>query len=357
MTIVGVLGVAVALSMVVVSHEFGHFLAARMFGVKVLTFDVGFGPVVWKRLIGETEWRLCAIPAGGQVKMLGEGTDAVDDKDKGRSFAELAVWKKSVVVVAGAVGNIILGIVVFWALYFFGVAAEAPQIGAVEGGSPAYSAGLLAGDRVVSVGGVRVDSWKKVAESVNAHPGSKVDMVVERGGRSFGVVLVPSARAGVDVVKRDVVVGYAGMRSSGRRVVVREDVGTALVSSLKQCWYATSVVFLALVRLVGGYLPMSVLAGPIQIAKGVSASASAGLEPFLTLCAFLSVNLGVFNLVPSLPFDGGFLAFFAVEAVRRRPVSEKTMVYAQKFGFALLVVLLVVVLYNDLVAIGLGRGR
>lgn len=428
----------IVLGVLVFFHELGHFLVARFFNVGVEKFSLGFGPRLFGKKIGMTDYRVSAIPLGGYVKMVGElPDDEVDESQIELSFSHKNVWKRICIVAAGPVFNVILAILIFYFLFLtIGYETSRPIIGELAQDSPAVEAGLKSGDRVIAVGDTRVVAWEDIGLAVEESKGKPIRFLVDRNGEeialsltpemkkaetvlgdeteiayigaspSYSIVLIdhvqfgtPAAKAGLHIgdqldtidgkkIKRlrdvsEVIGGSDGRElefrviRKGKPVVLKiipEKVKTGEnevyrvgiqmghdmirkrlgpidsgVESLKRTWFLTSLMCRALYKMVVQELPGSDLGGPILIAKIAGDQARAGVDRFISLIAFISLNLAILNLFPIPVLDGGHLMFYAIEIVKRSPVSIRTREVAGMIGMSLLMMLTVYVFYNDIV--------
>jgi len=342
----------VALGALVFVHELGHFLVAKRSGVRVQRFSIGFGPVIFSWRRGETEYAVSAIPMGGYVKMLGED----DDDEPGvamepeRAFSTQPVWKRAAIVGAGPVMNFIFAFVVYAALFAtIGVElpSNEPRVGGVSAGMPAEQAGLKPGDRVVSIDGQPVKTWEELSGMVLASKGRALNVVVDREGAQVPLQVTPQLQGGRTMFGEETDSVYRiGIEASHdwSRVGPAESIGMAA----QQTWTASVVVLKGLTLMLQGRVPLSELGGPIAIARAAGQQAQAGASRFLSMLAFLSVNLGVLNLLPIPALDGGHLAFFAIEGLMRRPLRQRHREIAQQVGVLLLITLMVFVFYNDI---------
>ncbi len=350
-----VLSFVVALGVLVFVHELGHFLVAKRLGVKVLRFSIGFGPVLlgWRR--GETEYALSAFPLGGYVKMLGEGDDEESEGEPAlaephRSFANQAPGRRAAIVCAGPAMNFVFAFVTY-ALLFMMVGIEMPsnepRVGGVSAGLPAEKVGLQLGDRIAAVNGTAITTWEALSRMVMQSDGAALTLTVERAGAEFPVTITPAlhetrsmlGEPGAKVYR----IGIEAPRQWEAVGPVR-----AIGVAAEQTWVVTSMVAGGLVAMVRGRVPLRELGGPIAIARAAGQQARAGLRYFLSMLAFLSINLGVLNLLPVPALDGGHLAFFAVEGLMRRPLRPRQREIAQQVGMVVLITLMVFVFYNDI---------
>ncbi len=343
---------AVALGVLVFVHELGHFTVAKRLGILVQRFSIGFGPVVFARRKGETEYALSAMPLGGYVKMLGE--DDADDPqaiaEPERAFSTQSPGRRAAVVFAGPAMNFVFAFVVY-AVLFVAIGAEVPshdpRIGGVSPGMPAEHAGLQAGDTIVSANGKDVTTWEQLSETVLGSHGQQLHFVVERDGKRFPLDVTPELKDSRSMFGEDQgQVFRIGIEASHDWKVVGPI--EAVQMAAEQTWTASVVVLKGLALMAQGRVSPRELGGPIAIARAAGQQARAGGRYFLTMLAFLSINLGVLNLLPIPALDGGHLAFFALEGAMRRPLRPRHRELAQQVGLLLLITLMVFVFYNDI---------
>jgi regulator of sigma E protease len=346
------LSFTVALGALVFVHELGHFLVAKRIGVLVQRFSIGFGPVIFSWRRGETEYAVSAIPMGGYVKMLGED----DDDEPGvatqpeRAFSTQPVWKRAAIVGAGPSMNFVFAFVMYAALFAsIGVElpSDQPRVGGVSSGMPAEQAGLRPNDRVVSIDGQAVATWNELSSLVQASKGRTLNMIVERDGAQLALQVTPALHGGRNMFGEETEsVWRIGIEASHE--VSRVGPLSAIGVAAQQTYTASYVVLKGLALMIQGRVPLSELGGPIAIARAAGQQAQEGASRFLSMLAFLSVNLGVLNLLPIPALDGGHLAFFGLEGLMRRPLRQRHREIAQQVGVLLLITLMVFVFYNDI---------
>ena len=346
----------IALGALIFFHELGHFLFAKGFGVGVEKFSLGFGPKVFGKKIGDTEYLLSALPLGGYVKMVGEGDDAeVSEEELGRSFAEKAPLKRIAIVAAGPVFNLLFAWVIFIIIYLMGVPAVTTKVGEVMPGKPAARAGLLAGDVVTAVNGTPVNRWEEFAKIIAQGKLTALQLEVRRGQQVLKFTMVPESRTSKNLLGDTVTQPIVGVVAAGESVIDHFPPGEALQRGSAQCWSVIKLTVLSLVKLVERAIPLDNIGGPIMIVKMAGQQAAAGGVNFLAFVALLSVNLGVLNLLPVPILDGGHLAFFVIEFLIGRPVNRKAREIAQQVGLVLLISLMMLAFYNDIARMFLGK--
>jgi regulator of sigma E protease len=345
--IYAIVAAVVGLGILIVIHEFGHFLLAKWSGVGVLTFSVGFGPKIWVRKKGETEYALSAFPLGGYVKMVGEDPDQeVQQSDVERSFAHKGLLKRMAIVAAGPGFNLLLAVVLLMLVFlFYGVPVLSTQIGSVEPGSPAERAGIQSGDRIVALNGRPVKDWEALSKGIKESEGQPLKLQIRRQNHDMAVEVQPAKKEGRNIFgeRRDEwMIGIGGQVS-----IEKGDPGLAIVRAFQQTYEYSKLTLLALYKMIKGDVSPRNLGGPILIAQMAGQQAQEGLGSFLGFLAILSINLGILNLLPIPVLDGGHLLFFVIEAVIGRPVAVRHREVAQQVGIFLLMLLMVYAFYND----------
>lgn len=339
----------VGLGLLIVFHEFGHFLLAKLSGVGVLTFSVGFGPKIWVKKKGETEYALSAFPLGGYVKMVGEDPDEeVRSEDVERSFAHKNLLKRIAIVIAGPGFNLLLALFLLVIVFtFYGVPVMSTQVSGVEKGSPAERAGIVKGDRIVAIDGKPIKEWDELSKTIKASGGSPLHLQISRGTETVNLTVQPTQKEGKTIFgesKEDWMIGIGSQVS-----IEKGNPGLAVVRAFYQTYDYSKLTLLALVKMVSGDVSPRNIGGPILIAQMAGQQAQEGVGNFLAFLAVLSINLGVLNLLPVPVLDGGHLLFFLVEAVIRKPVSVRYREMAQQVGICLLALLMIYAFYNDIV--------
>lgn len=349
------------LFVVVFIHEMGHFLVGRWCGIRVMAFSIGFGPELlgWTDSKG-TRWRLAAIPLGGYVKFFGDSSGAstpdgdtlaaMGPAERAVSFFYQPVWKRAAVVAAGPIANFLLAIVIFTAVNsVYGRQVLVPRIEAVVPGSVAEKADLRAGDLVVSIDSRPIDSFMEMQRIVSASPDTALTMVVERAGKPITVTVVPALKELKTSLGRQRVgqLGVQGSRDPADLRTEKLGFGASVNAAVGEVWYVVERTGAYVQGLFAGRETTDQLSGPIRIAQVSGQVAAAGVVALLSLAAYLSISIGLINLVPVPLLDGGHLLFYAVEAVRGRPLSERTQEFGFRIGLALVVMLMLFTTFND----------
>ena len=351
---------AVLLGVLIFVHESGHFLLAKMLGVKVLKFSLGFGPKVAGFKKGDTEYMVSALPLGGYVKMLGEEQgEELAPEEKAFAFSSQPVWKRALIASAGPVFNVLLTFVLLAVILAAGLPVNVPKIGditpkigTVLPGSPAQRAGLMPGDIITGVNGRPVATWIDLVEDVSSKPGQRLILTVKRDGRSIDIPVVAGAVRMKNMEGRQVTVGRIGVERAGPAIpfyiIEAKTIPAVPWKAAVATWRLTAFVVGAVKNLITGVFSLKTIGGPITIVQESGKAASLGIFSYLMFMAFISINLAILNVLPVPLLDGGHLFFLAVEAARGKPMSEAVQVNLQRIGLVLLVTLMVFAIRNDI---------
>lgn len=342
-------------------HEMGHYLVGRLFGVKAETFSIGFG----KELAGWTDkrgtrWKLSALPLGGYVQFAGDMNAAsvpsaewlaLPEHERARTFQAKALWQRALIVLAGPVTNLVLAVAILAGFTLaYGKVVVPPVVGLIQQGSPADKAGVQLGDKVVSLRGAAISGFVDVRLAVAQHPGEPLDLVVERQGRILTLAAVAASKEMTDRFGNTERIGYLGIGPAKAEVVQvgpLRAVGDAVVQTRDIIGMMTTGIG----QIVTGKRELKELGGPIKIAKYSGEQLVTGWANYVWFIALISINLGFINLLPIPVLDGGHLAFYAIEAVRRKPVSQRGQEWAVRTGMALMLALMVFVTFNDVASL------
>ena len=360
-----IVGFPLLLGPLVTVHELGHYLVGRWFGVHAEAFSIGFG----KEIVGWTDkrgtrWKLSALPLGGYVQFKGDMNPASVPNSEAPvedgSFQKASLWKRALIVAAGPVTNLVVAVAILAA--FFAILGQpsvvdpeaSRTVGKFEEDSVAQAAGMEVGDRIVSIDGAETANFNDIVESVAIYPDKKVDIEVLRGDErlSFPVQI---ARVESDD-------GFGNKGDRGMIGVYPKDVEyewqkVPLIETVpmatQQCWKLVKMMVTGIQQIVTGQRSIKELGGPIKIGKVAGERLSLGPIAFIELAALISLNLAFINFLPIPALDGGHLAFYAVEAVRRKPVGPQATEWAYRTGIVLLLTFMVVVTFNDVAGLPL----
>ncbi len=354
----------VVLGVVVFVHEMGHFLVARFFGVAVDAFSIGFGPELFgfKDRHG-TRWRVAAVPLGGYVKFKGDENAAsmpsceelsrMTEEERRGNFHAKPVGQRAAVVAAGPAANFLLAIVIltFW-FTFVGKAILEPRVETVEPGSAAQAAGIKPGDLIVAIGGSRVESFDEVQRAVMLNADTPLQVVVERDGQEVPLTATPRLEERKDRFGNVMKIGLLGIGRPTKPEDVkirRYDPLSAFGVGLSETWFWTKQPLVFIQKLVTGQASSDQLGGPIRIAQLSREVASVSVLELVRWIAIISINIGLLNLFPIPLLDGGHLLFYGIEAIRGRPLSERTLEIGFRIGFALVIMLMIFATRNDVI--------
>jgi regulator of sigma E protease len=343
----------IVLGLLIFFHEMGHFLAAKFFRVKVERFSFGLGPRLIGLKVGETDYRISAFPLGGYVKMVGEGLDEeVLEEEKERSFSNKTVWKRMLIVFCGPLFNFFFAFGVFsLGFLFVGQVILTSDVGEIKPDYPAYKAGLRSGDKIISMAGRPITSWKELPEIIRKNPGKSILVIFARGGQYYKTEVTPVTSTVKNIFGEEVQETVIGVSPSGKFFTKNLGLGEAFQSGIVQTYEITKLTVVSLIKLLQRKVPLETLGGPIFIAQLAGQQAQEGWTNLLFFTALLSINLGILNLLPIPILDGGHLVFFAIEWIIGKPLSLKKREIAQQVGMFILILLMVFVFYNDVVRI------
>lgn len=351
------------LTVVVFVHEMGHYLIGRWCGIGVTAFSIGFGP----ELVGfndrrGTRWKLCAIPLGGYVKFVGdmnavsqpddEEIASLSDDERKVAFHTQPVWKRAATVLAGPLFNFLLTIAVLAVLFsIYGKTVLEPAVAAVMPDSPAAEAGFLPGDRFVSVDGQQVETFADVQRLVSGRAGDAIVFVMLRDGKEVTLTATPRISEQKDALGNTVKIGIIGVTTNeqiGQPRFITYTPAGAFVEAVRETSHIIERTGQFMKRFAVGREDKCQLGGPVKIADMAGRAAALGFVWLVQLVALLSVGIGILNLLPIPPLDGGHLLFYGIEAVIRRPVSERVMEMVYRAGFTVVLLFMGFVFWNDL---------
>lgn len=343
----------VVLSILVVAHEFGHFIVAKKMGVRVEKFSIGFGPEIFGITRQETRYSVSIIPLGGYVKLSGE-TGAEGLKGEKWEYLSRTVGERMRIIFAGPLLNYILAFVIFSFVFMTGSPTLTSVIGKVMPGYPAESSGLKAGDKILNINGKGVIYWDDVTKIVHTSKNQEMKLVVERGGQKVSVIVMPKSQEMDTIFGSRKNISIIGIVPSGDVVFVKYGFFKSIYMGAERLWTLTYITCRALWASVTGSIPIKEsITGPIGIFYITGQAAKLGLVYLLQLMGVLSASLAIFNLLPVPVLDGGHILFLAIEKIRRKPVSIKMQENITQVGMSLLIVLMLFVFYNDFMRFGI----
>ena len=353
------------LTIVVFFHELGHFLVARLCGVAVRVFSIGFGPEIFGFHDRHgTRWRVSWIPLGGYVRFIDDDNvasapsgsktyESLSPQDRKRSFQGQSLAARAAIVAAGPIANFILAIVIFTTIFtFFGERTTAAKVDIVNPGSAAEQASFKPGDTVLSIDGQAIENFGEMQRIVGMSPNQRLHFVVKRDGKKIEITATPELKEITDNFGNTVRIGLLGIQRSASPedwTLERHDPLTAFVMAIKECYFVISRSLGYFYDVVTGREAADQLGGPIRIAEVSGQVATAGFFALLNLAAIISVSIGLINLFPIPMLDGGHLLFYGIEGIRGKPLSESTQEIGFRIGLAFVLMLMIFATWNDLI--------
>lgn len=318
--------------MVILFHEFGHFIAAKSVGIKVNEFSIGMGPKLFQKKKGETKYSLRLLPIGGYVSMEGED----EESDDPRGFSKASPWARIITVAAGAIMNFILAVIVL-TIVSFNIGVPTTTVEKSLENTPAERAGILSGDTIKSINGIEIEDWNSIVDIIGSS-NSNEEMVVRvvRDGEVIDFTMKPT----VDKDDNRVIIGIVPK--------YEKSLSAAIAGGLAETSHMFQIMFDFISMLFKGQVTTKDLSGPVGVIYTIGEAAKYGVVNLLYLMGFISVNLGIFNLFPLPALDGSRIVFILIELIRGKPISAEKEGYVHFIGFILLMLLMAVVTYTDI---------
>ncbi|MCJ2177013.1 RIP metalloprotease RseP [Novosphingobium album (ex Hu et al. 2023)] len=345
----------------VLIHELGHYLVGRLFGVKANAFSIGFGKEIagWTDKRG-TRWKLSALPLGGYVQFAGDmnpasapsaASDGLTPEERSHTFHVKPLWQRALIVFAGPATNLFLAVAIFAAFALtYGIPVTQPVIDAFPKASAAREAGMKLGDRIVAIDGEKITDFAEIRDRVAPFPGSTLRFALERGGQALVIPVTIAEHIERDRFGNEARFGLLGIEATHVDIVAVSP-GDAMAFGFDRSFYAMGTMVTGIRQIFTGDRSVKELGGPIKIAKYSGEQFSLGWDAFVGFAALISINLAFINLLPIPGLDGGHLAFYAAELVRRRPLDVRSQEWAIRTGVALVLALMLFVTVNDLVSL------
>ena len=338
-TVISIISAVLIFCVIVVVHEFGHFIVARKCGIDVQEFAIGMGPVIFKKQGKHTLFTLRLLPLGGFCSM---GED--EESDNENSFRNKSVWRRIAVIAAGAIMNLILGFILSLIIFLVAGKVTTTIIAEIVPGSGCEAAGMAVGDRITKVNGLHIFTANDIIYELRNDADGVLDFVVERDGEKltfngvkFGLTV--DEETGERVLNYDFKVYMKNMTAA-----------ELLPAAANKFMYYSRLILMSLRDLISGKYGLNNLQGPVGIVTVISESAQESgfdIGYLLDIAMLISVNVGIFNLLPLPALDGGRLVFLIIEAIRRKPIKAETEGMVHFAGFALLMLLMIIVTFND----------
>jgi regulator of sigma E protease len=343
----------VILGVLIIVHEFGHFIASKRSGVIVERFSLGFGPKLFSFKRKETLYTICAIPLGGFIKMAGDNLE--EYKGAPGEYLTQPIIKRFAIVFSGPLLNYVLGVVLFCLIFFVGYPTLTNKVGETIPGYGAEQAGILPGDRIVAVEGFRVSVWEELQKQIQLNRDkTAVSLSVERDARQFDLSVPLRTQAVEDVLGQRRNMGLVGIKPDVKEtIIVRHGALESVSLGVRKSVDLTIMTYKAMWLMVARKMSVKEsVTGPLGMFMITSEAAKMGLIALTHLVAVLSISLAIFNLLPLPALDGGHIFLMAVEKIRGKALSQKADMVFNRVGFAFIITLAVLVFYNDLMKYG-----
>lgn len=333
-------------------HEFGHFIVARMLGIGVKTFSLGFGPRLTGFKFGKTDYRLSLIPLGGYVNLAGEERDMDIDCGFGRNelFMNRPPWHRMLVVAAGPIFNFILAWFIFWGIIMSqGQIGLKPEVGSLQPGGPAEIAGMKPGDEVLAINGMKTTFFHDLSKTIQSSQDNKLNFKINRDGKTLDLSIEPRIQENTNLFGEKIRVPMVGIIAADKITTVKLSATESVFAATEQTWNVISLIGESLVKMIERVVPIDSIGGPIMIAQAIKQQSERGILHILQLTAFISINLGLLNLLPIPVLDGGHILFFGLETILKKPLDERLQAAATRIGLFLLLCLMALAIFNDIV--------
>lgn len=340
------------LSFLVFFHELGHFIVARICGVKVEVFSIGFGKKLVSWRFGQTEYALSMIPLGGYVKLKGQDDSNPKLKNyEADSYLSKSPWQRIAILLAGPFFNLFLAFLLYMAVGLLGKASLLPVVGEVKENYPAAQAGIKAGDRILAINGKDIKTWEELDSMIIESQG-ELELQIQRGQgelkESLSVRVLPMEQEAQNIFRENITRKIIGISSAGVVGMVHYKGLDSIVFGIDESIKASTLIAQSIIKLISGVVPSSEVGGVVSIVSVIGSASSSGLTHLLWLTALISVNLGILNLLPIPALDGGHIIFNLYEVIMRKAPSENVMYYLTLCGWAVLLGLMLLGLYNDI---------
>lgn len=340
------------LSFLVFFHELGHFIVARICGVKVEVFSIGFGKKLVSWRFGQTEYALSMIPLGGYVKLKGQDDSNPKLKNyEADSYLSKSPWQRIAILLAGPFFNLFLAFLLYMAVGLLGKASLLPVVGEVKENYPAAQAGIKAGDRILAINGKDIKTWEELDSMIIESQG-ELELQIQRGQgelkESLSVRVLPMEQEAQNIFRENITRKIIGISSAGAVGMMHYKGLDSIVFGIDESIKASTLIAQSIIKLISGVVPSSEVGGVVSIVSVIGSASSSGLTHLLWLTALISVNLGILNLLPIPALDGGHILFNLYEVIMRKAPSENVMYYLTLCGWAVLLGLMLLGLYNDI---------
>ncbi len=339
------------LSILILVHELGHFIAAKQLKIRVEKFSLGFGPKLLSKKVKDTEYMICAVPFGGFIKMAGDSSEEFNGKED--EFLSRKPGQRARIIFAGPFFNYILAFLCLWMVYCLGYPKPSATIGGLVEGLPAQAAGLKVGDKVLEVDSQKVEFWEDVYKKIHSRAGETVHIKVVRDSENLDFDIVPQLKEVDTIFGKRVEVGLIGIKPSDEIIKVRYGIFVSMIKGAQNLIEMTVMTLVAIFSIITGTMSFKEsVTGPLGIFFIASGAAKLGIAAVLHVIGILSMSLAVFNLLPLPVLDGGHIFFAGLEKLRKRPLAPKLEEVINNIGLSFLIILAVFIFCNDIIRYG-----
>ncbi|OPX30329.1 MAG: RIP metalloprotease RseP [Candidatus Omnitrophica bacterium 4484_171] len=347
MWLINILVFTAILSVLIITHELGHFIAARMSGIRVEKFSIGFGPVIFKKEIKGTQFLVSVVPLGGYVKMSGDERDAC--KGKEHEFFSKPLGVRAKVIFFGPLANYVFSFLLIWVLFIMGMPEYNTTVGTVVKGTPAEAAGLKEQDKIIRINGKKINRWEALQKAISTSRGDIIVSVL-RNGKEMNFTITPKVEPLKDIFGRSIERRMIGV--SPGATMVKYNFFTAFFKGTKYTIRLTFMILKGFYYMVTGAIPLSKsVAGPIKLFEMTSSVFKQGIMALMSLVSFIGISLAIINLFPIPVLDGGHLFLIGLEKIRKKPLSDKMEAALTRIGIAIISLIMFFVFYNDIAGI------
>lgn len=347
------LGLILTISLLVFVHEFGHYYVAKIFGVKIEEFSIGFGKELFAKIDKNgVRWKICALPFGGYVKIYGfDQAGAKDSKieDQQVTFLSKPLWMQFLIIAAGPVANYLLAILIFTNIYFFHGQIELPAIiGEVVVGSPAENSGLQKNDKIIMVNNNQINNFIDLQQQILINGDKPSHFLIERNSKIIDINITPEQKAQGTGKKSKITKPYIGVIAKNEPIYLKMNIFQSLWQSSKDVIYISNLILRSFAQMITGAKSLDEIGGPLTIAKESGNSLEQGVGNFILFIAMISINLGLLNLLPIPVLDGGHLLFIIYQAITNKPINQSVKNIIIRLGICMIIFLIVISISNDI---------
>lgn len=347
------LGFILTISLLVFVHEFGHYYVAKIFGVKIEEFSIGFGKELFAKIDKDgVRWKICALPFGGYVKIYGFDPATIKDlkiEDKRLTFLSKALWRQFLIIAAGPIANYLLAILILTNIYFFHGQIEIPAIiGEVVVGSPAENSGLQKNDKIIMVNNNQINNFTDLQRNIIINGNKPSRFLIERNSEIIDINITPKQNPKELGKQSKITKPYIGIIAKNEPIYLKMNIFQSLWQSSKEVIYISNLILESFGQMITGTRSLDEIGGPLTIAKESGKSLEQGIGGFALFIAMISINLGLLNLLPIPVLDGGHLLFIIYQAITNKPVNQSVKNIILRLGVCMIIFLIVISISNDI---------